>query len=260
LYAEIGEMSSGYYVSGPKRSERVRILFGRIAGRYDLINDIQSLGLHRFWKRTLIEAARPRPSDTALDVCCGTGDIALGLSRRVERVVGCDFSLEMLARARARGSQRVSWIVGDALHLPFSENLFDVVTIGYGLRNLSDFSQGLGELVRVLKPGGRLLILDFGKPANPLLRAVYFTYLRLIVPVYGLLLCGDSAAYNYILESLREYPAQSGVTHLLERAGCKQIQVRNFLGGAMSVHIARKNSSLCQSDDVPLEAGHIVRE
>jgi demethylmenaquinone methyltransferase/2-methoxy-6-polyprenyl-1,4-benzoquinol methylase len=235
-------MSTAYYVPGPERSRRVRELFARIASRYDLINDIQSFGLHRFWKRTLIRAAQLRPGQGALDVCCGTGDIAIGLAETGAAVTGCDFTPEMLAKARER-SANVTWIQADALELPFSDNSFEVVTISYGLRNLADFGRGVTELVRVLKPGGRLLILDFGKPSNRLLRALYFGYLRLCVPLFGLLFCGNSAAYSYILDSLEHYPGQAGVTELLRNAGCAEVRVIDFVAGAMTLHVAVKAST-----------------
>jgi len=231
-------MPSGYYVRGPDRSEHVRKLFGRIANRYDLINDLQSFGLHRLWKRTLIRSAGLKSSESILDVCCGTGDIALGLQGEGRRVVGSDFSPEMLFEARRRGAANISWVQSDALRLPFPNASFDVVTIGYGLRNLADLECGVAELLRVLRPGGRLLILDFGKPCNGVWRACYFAYLRIVVPVFGLVFCGDSAAYGYILDSLREYPAQEGVTRLLREMA--EVKLVNFLGGAMSLHIARK--------------------
>ncbi len=232
-------MSSASYSSGPERSHRVRQLFSRIASRYDLINDVQSFGMHRLWKRTLIRSANIRAGERALDVCCGTGDIAVRLAQAGATVVGSDFTPEMLVQARAR-SEQIKWVQADALELPFPNDHFDVVTIGYGLRNLSDFPRGVRELVRVLKPGGRLLILDFGKPANRLWRAVYFAYLRAVVPMFGLIFCGDSAAYSYILESLEHYPAQEGVTTLLNQSNCAEVRVENFFGGAMSLHIATK--------------------
>jgi ubiquinone/menaquinone biosynthesis methyltransferase len=235
-------MSSEYYTAGPERSHRVRQLFSRIASRYDLINDLQSFGLHRLWKRTLIRSAKICGEETALDVCCGTGDLALRLAHAGARVVGSDFTPEMLVQARERSGQ-VVWVQADALELPFPAESFDVVTVGYGLRNLSDFSAGVRELVRVVKPGGKLLILDFGKPANAFWRASYFTYLRIIVPVFGRIFCGDSAAYSYILESLEHYPAQEGVTVLLHQSDCA-VRVKNFFGGAMSLHIATKARSI----------------
>jgi demethylmenaquinone methyltransferase/2-methoxy-6-polyprenyl-1,4-benzoquinol methylase len=234
-------MNSDYYAPGPERSHRVRKLFSRIASRYDLINDLQSFGMHRFWKKTLINSAKISADESALDVCCGTGDIALRLAEAGARAVGADFTPEMLIQARKR-SERITWVQADALDLPFPDNSFDVVTIGYGLRNLSDFSRGAGELVRVLKPGGRLLILDFGKPANPLWRSVYFVYLRVVVPLFGLIFCGDAAAYSYILDSLKNYPAQKGVTALLNQTGCAEVRVKNFFGGAMSLHIATRDA------------------
>jgi demethylmenaquinone methyltransferase/2-methoxy-6-polyprenyl-1,4-benzoquinol methylase len=236
-------MSSEYYTAGPERSYRVRQLFSRIAGRYDLINDLQSFGMHRLWKRTLIRLAKIRVGETALDVCCGTGDLALGLAEGGARVVASDFTPEMLVQARER-SREIVWVQADALALPFPAESFDVVTVGYGLRNLSDFSLGIRELLRVVKPGGRLLILDFGKPANRLWRGFYFAYLRVVVPVFGLIFCGDSAAYSYILESLEHYPAQEGVTALLKQTGCAEVCVKNFCGGAMSLHIATKARSI----------------
>jgi demethylmenaquinone methyltransferase/2-methoxy-6-polyprenyl-1,4-benzoquinol methylase len=219
-----------YYEPGTRRAERVRTLFDRIASRYDLINDLQSVGLHRLWKRRLIRLATRSPDgpslspgsdpgptvatwgeglrerDLALDVCCGTGDIACSLAAHGARVVGLDFSAPMLAIAQQRvrsesQPDRVHLVRGDALRLPFPENRFGVVTIGYGLRNLASCEDGLRELLRVLRPGGRLLILDFGKPDNAVWRSVYFGYLRVVVPLFGLLFCGDYQAYAYILES-----------------------------------------------------------
>ena len=236
-------MSGAYYTAGPQRSHRVRQLFSRIASRYDLINDLQSFGMHRLWKRTLIRSANIRAGETALDVCCGTGDIALRLASSGAQVIGSDFTPEMLVQARKRSGQ-VVWVQADALALPFPAESFDVVTVGYGLRNLSDFSLGIRELVRVLEPGGTLLILDFGKPANSLWRGLYFTYLRVVVPIFGLIFCGDSAAYSYILESLEHYPAQEGVTTLLRESDCTEVRVKNFFGGAMSLHIATKAQTI----------------
>jgi demethylmenaquinone methyltransferase / 2-methoxy-6-polyprenyl-1,4-benzoquinol methylase len=246
-----------YYQQGTERANRVRLLFDRIARRYDLINDLQSFGLHRHWKRRLLKLAALRKGIRALDVCCGTGDIAEALHSQDAQVIGCDFSASML-RVAATRSQSIPYIQADALHLPFPTCRFDVVTISYGLRNLASFQAGLSELLRVLKPGGSLLILDFGKPSNPLWRALYFAYLRVVVPVFGLIFCGDSAAYSYILDSLHNYPAQQGVKSLLEELGCEQVEVYNFLGGIMSIHRAVRPASLRQGNDIPLAASHLV--
>lgn len=252
-------MSDSYYQQGAARAERVRALFNRIATRYDLINDLQSFGLHRYWKRRLLTLAEVKQDISALDVCCGTGDIAEALASAGAKTAGCDFSGAMLSVAKGR-AENISYLQADALKLPFIDAPFELVTIGYGLRNLADFREGLAELLRVLQPGGRLLILDFGKPRNPLWRALYFAYLRAIVPLFGLLFCGDPAAYSYILESLRNYPAQDGVSAMLRELGSESVEVFNFMGGVMSIHRAVKPRSLRQRDDIPLVPGHLVRQ
>lgn len=243
--------TNSFFVPGEQRAGRVNDLFAEVAPRYDLINDVQSLGLHRLWKRRVIRAAKVGPGQSALDLCCGTGDLTLALARTGAAATGLDFSEPMLAVARQRarrliepdaasGAGPVEFQQGDALRLPFAERAFDAVTIGYGLRNLSDPRAGLAEMGRVLRSGGRLVVLEFGKPENALWRGFYFAYLRWVVPVFGRLFCGNASAYAYILESLQNYPAQAGVTRLLQELGFVDIRVTNLLGGAMSIHEARK--------------------
>jgi len=242
-----------YYEPGAKRSERVDDLFSAVARRYDLLNDLQSFGWHRRWKARLVQLAQSRPGDRALDLCCGTGDVALRLAHRGLKVTGVDFSEPMLARARLRVAQEplpsqrinrsqgeVDWLRADAQRLPFPDNSYDIVTVAYGLRNLADWASGLDEMWRVIKPGGCVLVLDFGKPANPIWRKIYFAYLRCIVPFLGWIFCGDAQAYAYILDSLRHYPAQAGVTRKFQDLGGHPIQELNLLGGAMSIHCAIK--------------------
>lgn len=236
-------MTNKFYQPGAHRAEKVGDLFAAVAPRYDVINDWQSLGLHRHWKRVLIDMATIHTGERALDVCCGTGDLAMRLERAGAQVTGMDFSGEMLAVAKRRSEKigaGVHWMEGDAMHLPFADESFDVVTVGYGLRNLSSWEAGLAEMWRVAKPGGRLLVLDFGKPENGAWRGIYFWYLERIVPIFGRLLCGDADTHAYILASLRDYPAQRGVAAKLEALGCKNVKTRNFLGGAMSLSFARK--------------------
>ncbi|HEY5913359.1 MAG TPA: class I SAM-dependent methyltransferase [Verrucomicrobiae bacterium] len=265
-------MANKFYDSGARRADKVGELFARIAPRYDLINDLQSFGLHRRWKRHLVKLARGRPGERALDVCCGTGDLALGLARKGLDVVGLDFSEPMLeiARHRAGRLQRGGAVVsnsetirsgqrtappaasaqavpgglqflhGDAQRLPFNDCTFGIVTVGYGLRNLADWKQGVREMHRVATRGGRLLVLDFGKPENRLWRAVYFSYLRLFVPLLGLVFCGDASAYAYILESLLHYPAQQGVADYMRQLGLARVDVVDFLGGVMSINYGEK--------------------
>lgn len=238
-------MPESFYAADETRARRVNDLFATIAPRYDLINDLQSFGLHRLWKQRLIQLAEVHPGQKALDLCCGTGDVAFALALKGAEVIGADFSHPMLAVANRRKSaairgSAVSFLQADALNLPFANGSFDVVTIAYGLRNLADFNAGLAEMLRVLKPGGKLLILDFGKPPFAPWRIAYFAYLRLFVPLFGRIFCGNSATHAYILESLLKYPAQNGVAALLREHGCKAVKIENLLGGVMSINTAIK--------------------
>jgi demethylmenaquinone methyltransferase/2-methoxy-6-polyprenyl-1,4-benzoquinol methylase len=238
-------MTNKYYDAGSERAGKVNDLFAVVAQRYDLINDLQSFGWHRCWKRRLVSLAAAAPRQQALDLCCGTGDVALALARRGARVVGLDFSESMLAvagrKSRSEADRsRVHLLRGDALAIPFGDGGFDIVTISYGLRNLADWRGGLAEMWRVARPGGRLLVLDFGKPDNALWRHIYFAYLRWFVPWLGKTFCGDAPAYAYILESLQHYPAQAGVAAHLREMGCQDVRVLNLLGGVMSILYARK--------------------
>lgn len=247
-------VTNPFYSPDEKRAAKVRELFTIVAPRYDLINHLQSFGLHLRWKRQLVKLARVRPGEKALDLCCGTGDLALALARRGAEVVGLDFTPAMLAVAEVRrgkaarlvdgsmntSSPQVRFICGDAQQIPFPDDSFEIVTIGYGLRNLTSWETGLREMQRVAKPGGRLLVLEFGKPDNVLWRAVYFAYLRLLIPVLGLLVCGNAAAYAYIFESLKHYPSQKGVAQRMRELGLQNVSVINLLGGVMSINYAEK--------------------
>ena len=235
-------MSNAFYDSGEQRAAKVSDLFARIARRYDFLNDLQSFGLHRCWKRRVAELAQLKNGDRALDLCCGTGDIAFALARRGAETTGLDFSAQMLEVAAARQRHLKSQIAnlklipGDAQQLPFPENSFDVVTVGYGLRNLTSWERGLDEMHRVARPGARLIVLDFGRPANALWRAVYFTHLKMSVPLIGLLFCGNASAYAYILESLKHYPAQLAVAEKMRQLKLANVRVINLLGGAMAIN------------------------
>ena len=238
---DAGPVANPFYVEGAQRGEKVHDLFARVAPRYDLINDLQSFGVHRAWKRRLVRMAEVRPGARALDVCCGTGDLAFALARAGAKVNAVDFSEAMLQVAAQRASNsNPQFQRGDAMHLAFEDGIFDMVTVGYGLRNLSDWETGLREMHRVAKSGARLLVLDFGKPDNAVLRALYFAYLRLVVPVFGKLFCGDTATHAYILESLQRYPAQRGVAGAMQRLGCRDVRIVNLMGGAMSINYGVK--------------------
>ena len=242
-------MQSKFYQPDERRAEKVHELFATIARRYDLLNDVMTLGLHRHWKRRLVELAgvgRVTPRGAAsgdaaynprvLDLCCGTGDIAL---RFTGRVVGVDFTDEMLRVAQTR-KRTDSWIRADALRLPFADGSFDVVSVGYGLRNLADIEHGLREIYRVLRPGGKLLSLDFGKPESVWLRKAYFAHLRFHLPLMGRWSCGDADAYSYILASLEAYPAQRGIKALMKQIGYRDCGFEEFLGGTMAINFGRK--------------------
>jgi demethylmenaquinone methyltransferase/2-methoxy-6-polyprenyl-1,4-benzoquinol methylase len=237
-------VSNEFYAPGEQRAAKVNDLFARIARRYDFLNDLQSFGLHRNWKRRVLELAGVQPGNRALDLCCGTGDIAFGLAKKGAETTGLDFSPQMLEVAARRHlkspNPRLNFMQGDAQSLPFADNLFDAVTIGYGLRNLTSWERGVEEMARVARPGGRLIVLDFGKPANALWRAVYFTHLRISVPLIGLLFCGNASAYAYILESLKHYPAQLAVADKMRALKLENIRVINFLGGAMAINYGEK--------------------
>jgi demethylmenaquinone methyltransferase/2-methoxy-6-polyprenyl-1,4-benzoquinol methylase len=235
-----GRMPNKYYDAGGQRAAKVGDLFATIAPRYDLINDLQSFGLHRWWKRRLVKLAAARPGLRALDLCCGTGDVAFALAGQGSEVTGLDFSEPMIGVARKRCAGRVSgnpqFLHGDAQQIPFPDQSFDIVTVSYGLRNLASWERGLSEMWRVAKPGGRLLVLDFGKPDNAAWRALYFAYLRTFVPIFGKVFCGDGQTYAYILESLKHYPAQHGVAAKMQELGCRDVRIIPMLGGTMTIN------------------------
>ena len=241
-------VSNVFYSPNEQRAAKVNDLFATIARRYDLLNDLQSFGLHRTWKRRVAKLAGVSSGSRVLDVCCGTGDISFALARCGAQVTGLDFSQKMLEVAESRntirdpksGSRNPIFIRGDALQVPFPDALFDAVTVGYGLRNLTNWEKGLDEMHRVARPGARLIVLDFGKPANALWRAIYFAHLRCSVPVIGRLFCGNAAAYAYILESLKHYPAQLAVAEKMRALKLANVRVINLLGGAMAINYGEK--------------------
>jgi demethylmenaquinone methyltransferase/2-methoxy-6-polyprenyl-1,4-benzoquinol methylase len=239
-------VSNVFYDTGESRAAKVNDLFAAIARRYDLINDLQSFGLHRLWKRRVVQLAQIQPGDLALDLCCGTGDLALALAQRGAAATGLDFSqpmLEVAARRQCRLKSQASnlqFIQGDAKQVPFPDGTFNIVTVGYGLRNLASWERGLDEMHRVARPGARLIVLEFGKPANALWRALYFTHLRCSVPLIGRLFCGNASAYAYILESLKHYPAQLAVAEKMRGLKLANVRVINLLGGAMAINYGEK--------------------
>ena len=231
-------------LSSPEtKAPYVRRLFHTIADRYDLITRLLSFGRDRHWKLRLVALAEPRAGRTALDLACGTGDIAFELAQRGMRVTGLDLTHRMLELAQARntGANRVRFVTGDMMALPFPAASFDLVTTGYGVRNVPRIEPALAEIRRVLRPGGLLLSLDFDRPANSLVRAAYLSYLTVVGSALGWVLHRDPDTYRYIPESIRRYPGATVVADMLRRDGFASARVVPVLGGLMAIHVASRN-------------------
>jgi demethylmenaquinone methyltransferase/2-methoxy-6-polyprenyl-1,4-benzoquinol methylase len=226
---------------------QVNRMFDRIAGHYDAMNSLMTAGLHHRWRQRTAARAELGGGDSALDVCCGTGDLALELARRVGptgTVVGCDFSEPMLDLARAKAAQRDATAVrfewADALRLPYDDGSFDAVAVGFGVRNLADLDRGLDEMTRVLKPAGRLVILEITQPHRPPLSIFYSLWFDRIVPLLGTV-AGDREAYSYLPESVRSFPSPRGLAERMDAAGLDRIRVTVLAGGIIAIHSGRRS-------------------
>ena len=228
-------------ISTPDGKQRyVRRLFATIADRYDFITRFLSYGQDRRWKRRLIALAGIGPPDRVLDLACGTGDILFEALRSGPRLgIGLDLTFRMTQLTRQRNS-RSKVLVGDMQALPFGAAAFDVVTTGYGLRNVPRLHLSLREIHRVLAPGGRMLSLDFNRPDNPVVRTAYLAYLTVVGSALGLALHRDADTYRYIPESIRNYPGADAVARLLEAEGFGDVRVIPVLFGLMTIHVAKK--------------------
>jgi demethylmenaquinone methyltransferase/2-methoxy-6-polyprenyl-1,4-benzoquinol methylase len=224
----------------------VRGMFDRIAGVYDVMNSAMTAGLHHQWRQRAVDRAQVDHGADALDVCCGTGDLALELRRRIGpdgRVVGCDFSEPMLELARQKSGERglpVEFGWADALELPYGDASFDAVTVGFGARNLADLDKGLGEMARVLRPGGRLVILEITRPQREPLAGFYSLWFDRVVPLIGNL-AGDPEAYSYLPNSVRTFPEPRELAARMDGAGFEGIRWLLLAGGIIAIHSGVKS-------------------
>jgi demethylmenaquinone methyltransferase/2-methoxy-6-polyprenyl-1,4-benzoquinol methylase len=216
-------------------------MFDRIADRYDLMNSVMTGGMHHRWRERTADLANVGPGASALDVCCGTGDLALELARRVMpggRVVGLDFSVPMLELAQVKsrnGAVPVAWMQGNALELPFDDGEFDAATVGFGIRNVVDIDRGIAEMARVVRPGGRVVILEITTPLRPPLSWFFAVWFDRIVPLLGTV-AGDRDAYSYLPSSVRRFPPAEELAALMDRVGLHKIRYRVLAGGIIAIH------------------------
>jgi len=231
-------------VAWADKAERVRSVFASVAGKYDVMNDVMSLGVHRLWKRFALSLTGLKPGQQALDVAGGTGDLSVGMLRQVGktgRVVLSDINANMLQVGRDRLldlglTGNIECLVADAERLPFGDNSFDCVTIAFGLRNVTDKEAALRSMYRVLKPGGQLLVLEFSTPVAPGLKPLYDAYSFNVLPWLGQVIANDAASYRYLAESIRMHPNQETLLRLLQAAGFAQARYHNLSGGIVALH------------------------
>ncbi len=226
-----------------EKAGRVRGVFSSVATRYDLMNDLMSGGLHRVWKNAMMDWLAPRPGQNLLDVAGGTGDIAFRFLDRAgeAQATVLDLTEDMLIEGRKRADaerkgHQLSWIVGDAMALPFDDNSFDVYTISFGIRNVTRPEDALAEAYRVLKPGGRLMVLEFSQVPNALLRKIYDTYSFEVIPRIGSVVAGDRDSYQYLVESIRNFPDQQTFLSMVQSAGFGNATYRNMTMGVVALH------------------------
>ena len=227
-----------------EKSARVAGVFHSVASRYDLMNDLMSFGLHRLWKQFTLLQTGVRRGQAVLDVASGTGDLVVGLSKQTGptgQVVMTDINDSMLMRGRDRMLNEgrlagIQYVQADAESLPFRDEIFDCVSIAFGLRNVTDKSRALASMYRVLKPGGRLLVLEFSTPVLPLLQGLYDRYSFSLIPRLGEWICGDGASYQYLVESIRRHPDQATLAEMMQTVGFEAVRWHNLSGGIVALH------------------------
>jgi demethylmenaquinone methyltransferase/2-methoxy-6-polyprenyl-1,4-benzoquinol methylase len=226
-----------------EKAGMVHGVFSRVASKYDIMNDVMSGGVHRLWKDAMMDWLAPRPGQNLLDVAGGTGDVAFRFLKRAPGAVAtvCDMTHSMLVEGQKRAeaesmADRLTWVVGDAMALPFADRTFDVYTISFGIRNVTRIPDALAEAYRVLKPGGRLMVLEFSQVPNPALQWAYDRYSFNVIPVMGQVIAGDRESYQYLVESIRRFPDQETFAGMVRAAGFGQVRYRNLTMGVACLH------------------------
>ncbi|MBA2173872.1 demethylmenaquinone methyltransferase [Halobacillus locisalis] len=230
------------------KSERVHHVFEKIYNRYDSMNSIISFQQHRLWRRDVMKRMQVSPGDHVLDVCCGTGDWTMTLADAVGKtgkVIGLDFSANMLSVGiKKKMKQRISHVEfehGNAMELPFEDNCFDYVTIGFGLRNVPDYQQVLSEMYRVVKPGGKVVCLETSQPTNPVFKSIYYFYFGNVMPLFGKVFAKSYQEYSWLHESAKDFPDKHELELMFKDAGFQYVQVKSYTGGVAAMHMGEKH-------------------
>ena len=226
-----------------EKAGRVQGIFGAVASKYDIMNDVLSMGIHRIWKDAMMDWLAPRPGQKLLDVAGGTGDISFRFLDRAGagHATVCDLTEPMLVEGRKRAeadqmAEQLDWVVGDAMALPFEDNTFDVYTISFGIRNVTRPQEALNEAYRVLKPGGRLMVLEFSQIPNDMMQKAYDLYSFNVIPRMGQAIANDRDSYQYLVESIRKFPDQDTFLAMLRKAGFENAKYRNLTMGIAALH------------------------
>ncbi|MEP6664877.1 MAG: demethylmenaquinone methyltransferase [Nocardioidaceae bacterium] len=220
-----------------KQPHEVAAMFDDVAERYDVTNDVLSLGQDRRWRRAVLSAVNPKAGELVLDLAAGTGTSSVPFVLEGATPVPCDFSIGML-RVGKRARPRLPFVAGDATRLPFGDATFDAVTISFGLRNVADFRQGLAEMLRVTRPGGRLVVCEFSQPTYPLFRKVYGEYLIKALPAVAMKVSSNPESYVYLAESIQAWPDQGALASVISESGWRSVEYRNLSGGIVALHRA----------------------